>query len=106
MKIDDLYWHDGNLIDVHQKYNKQGDATILLIVALYKNVQSKKRTFYKIKCITSNKTKISINNKELKDNFTAGNIDKGYLKNNTLNIYLFGGIIKIKSNKFKVSKVK
>ena len=106
MKINNLFWHDGNLIDINSAFNKKGNATTILVVALYKNNQSKKRNFYKVECQKSDKLIVSLDTKELKNNLTAGNIDNGYIIKNTLYIHLFGGIIKITAKKFNVSKMK
>ena len=106
MKISNLTWHDGNLVDINSTFNKKGNATTTLIVALCKNNQSKKRNFYKIECQKSKKVIVSLDPKELKDNLTAGNINNGYLKKNTLYVYLFGGMIKITAKKFNVLRIK
>ena len=106
MKINNLFWHDGNLVDINSTFNKKGNATTVLVVALYKDNQSKKRSFYKIECQKSDKVIVSLDARELKDNRKAGNIDNSYLNKNTLYVYLFGGIIKITAKKFNVSRIK
>ena len=106
MEINDLFWHDGNLVDINSNFNKKGKATTVLVVALYKDNQSIKRNLYQIECQKSDKVIISFDAKELKDNLTAGNIDNSYLKKNTLSLYLFGGMIKIRAKKFNVVRIK
>ena len=66
MKINNLFWHDGNLIDINSTFNEKGNATTILVVALYKNNQTKKRSFYTIECQKSKKIIVSLNANELK----------------------------------------
>jgi len=105
MKINNLFWHDGNIVNINSTFNKKGKGTTIIVVALYKSNLSKKRNIYRIKCQKSEKVIVSLDAKELKENLTAGNINNGYLKENTLFIYLFGGMIKITAKKFNISRI-
>jgi len=104
LKIDNLLWHDGNLLDISYSMNTKGKAEITLIVDLYKNYDSPREQKVKITCKKIKTCDLNLDIYELKDNQSAGNIANGYLKNNCLWIYLSDGLVKIVADEFVAQK--
>ena len=104
MKIDNLLWHDGILLDISYSMDTKGKAEIILIADLYKDYNSPRELKVKITCKKIKTCDLNLDIDELKDNIFAGNIANGYLKNNCLWIYLSDGLIKIVADKFVAKK--
>jgi hypothetical protein len=104
MDIDDVYWHDGNLVDVSIQIGKKGKSKLIVIANFYENEQSSERSRYKVTCKDLIKSNLNLDMVELKDNMFAGNISNGYLKNSTLWLYFTDGTLEVKAKKFIVTK--
>ena len=104
MKVDDLIWHDGNLLDFSYTMNSKGKAELILIFNLYKDYDSGRTLKVKVKCKKIKSFDINLDMYELKDNIGPGHITNGYIKGNCLWVYFIDGFIKITSDKFVAQK--
>jgi len=104
LKIDNLNWHDGNLLDFSYAMNSKGKTELILIFALYKNYDSERTLKVRVTCKKIKSFDINLDMDELKDNMLAGHIANGYIKDNCLWIYFMDGLIKIIADKFVASK--
>lgn len=104
-EFNSYYFHDGQLLSYHEKYNISEDCPFAIVVemALYKNHESVDRekyvfTFEYIK----RATKVHhFHNHE--PHFRAGNISNGFKNGkNTYMIYLCSGLIEIEAKKVTV----
>lgn len=103
MKIEDLSWHDGVLLDHHFRPNYNGHAELELMVELYpEQIHSQFRNRYNILCKERLAFSVELNAIELADNSKAGNINSARYDKNTLEITLFGGKMLIQANSFDV----
>jgi hypothetical protein len=102
--LEKLFWHDGNLIDVSFTINKKGASSVQITALFYKDGQAKGRETYQIKCDGVSRVNCTLDSEELKNNMFAGNISNGYLKENTLWIYVTDGILEIHAKKFSLIK--
>ncbi len=104
MDIDEIYWHDGNLVDISIQIDNKGKSKLIVIANFYENEQSSKRSRYKLTCQDVVKSNLNIDMIELKDNMFAGNISNGYLKSSALWLYFTDGMLEVIAKKFIVRK--
>jgi hypothetical protein len=105
MDFEHIEWHDGNLFDVKIQIDYNGESNIVIIVELYEEpINAVNRDRYLITCKNLFSFNFNCDVEELFDNKSAGNISNGYLKDNTLRIYLCDGYIEIKANQFNIEK--
>jgi hypothetical protein len=102
--INNLFWHDGNLLDALFSIDKRGTSFVKITASLYKDEQSSNRTSFQINCEGVSRFSSMLDANELKDNMSAGNISSGYLKENTLWIYLSDGLIEVQAKRFHLTK--
>jgi hypothetical protein len=102
--INNLFWHDGNLVDVLFAIDKKGNSSLKITALFYKDEQSSSRDPFCIKCEGVSRFGSTLDGDELKDNMSAGNISTGYLKGSTLWIYLSDGLIEVQAKRFRLTK--
>ena len=100
--LDNLFWHDGNLVDVSFAIDKKGKSAVQVTALFYKNEQAPSRDTYQIKCEGVSRFNCTLDSAELKKNMFAGNISSGYLKDNALWIYFTDGLLEIYASKFRL----
>lgn len=101
--IDEIYWHDGNLVDISIQIDEKGKSKLIVIANFYENEQSSERIRYKVTCKNVVKCNLNLDVVELKDNIFAGNISNGYLKSSALWIYFTDGVLEVKAKNFVVT---
>ena len=101
--LDNFIWHDGNINSLNFTVSKSG-ASIEIEAEFYSTPDSTQRDKYTINCGDVFRLNNVINFLEIIDNFSAGSVSNGYLKENTLWLYLIDGVIEIHANEIKVSK--
>ncbi len=104
MKIDNIFWHDGNLVGINCLIDIDGKTTVVIVVDLYKSQDSSKRKRYAIYCEAVEKFSQNIDFKELTSHSNAGNISNGHLIKNNLWLYLCEGFIDVTAKKYKIKK--
>jgi hypothetical protein len=103
-KLDDFFWHDGNLVDISFTIDKKGKSSVQLTGLFYKDDQAPSRATYHIKCGGVSRFNCTLDTEELKKNMFAGNISSGYLKENRLWLYFTDGLLEIHAKKFRLTK--
>jgi len=102
--LNNLFWHDGNLVDLSFSIDKKGKSVLHITAHFYKNEHSPTRSAYQIKCDGVLRFKSKLDATELKNNMWAGNIFNGYLKDNTLRVYFTDGLLEVQSKRFRLAK--
>jgi len=102
--LNNLFWHDGNLVDVLFSIDKKGKSALQITALFYKDEQAPSRDAYQIKCEGVSRFNSTLDANELKDNMFAGNIANGYLKGSTLWMYLSDGLIEVQAKRFRLAK--
>jgi hypothetical protein len=102
--LSNLYWHDGNLIDISYGIDKNGKSSVQMTALFYKDEQAPSRDMYQIKCEGVLQFNSSLNTTELKSNMFAGNISSGYLKGKTLWVYFTDGLLEVHATRFRLTK--
>ena len=102
--IENVCWHDGNLISFEYNTTDQGSHNFTLIADIYENINDIERTRYAIKCIDTERIFQNLSSFELQENYSAGNISNGYIKDKTLWLYLCDGIIEIIAKAYELKK--
>lgn len=87
-EFDNLFWHDGNLIGINFVIDSKGKSSLEIGALFYKDEDAQNRNAYIIRCNGVSRFNTTLDSAELKLNAAAGNISSGYLKENTLWIYL------------------
>jgi hypothetical protein len=100
--IDKLLWHDGNVVSVSFLIDERGKATVHITALLHIDEKGGGRGSFRINCEGVSRFNTTLDVAELKDNVFAGNISNGYLKGNTLWIYVTDGLIEVHAKKFRV----
>ena len=100
--LDDLLWHDGNLIALALGLDKQGNATVTLEIALYPDEQARSRQPWRIECQIVSRFHCTLDLAALKQNLGAGHIANGYLKDKTLWLYFSDGLLEISAKQFRL----
>lgn len=98
--LDNLFWHDGNLVDLSFVIDKKGKSAVQVTALFYTNEQAPSRDAYRIKCEGVSRFNCTLDSVELKNNMFAGNICNGYLKENALWVYFTDGLLEIHAKKF------
>ena len=96
-------WHDGNIKSLNYSINKNG-VTLEIKAEFYSTDKSPRRDDFTIKCEGVTRFNNVIDFVEIIDNFSAGSVSDGYLKENTIWLYLTDGIIEINAKNINVSK--
>ena len=102
--LHDLCWHDGNLVGIRLDTGTQGAAVAHISVLLYAGALTAIRHAYQIECQHVLRFESTLDVAELRNNAFAGNISNGYLKGNTLWVYLADGVLQVEAKKFRVTK--
>jgi hypothetical protein len=103
-KLNEFFWHDGNLANITYSINRRGRAKLIIEASFYKDNDAPKRETYKITCNNVSRHNITLDTKELAENMFAGNISNGYVKDNTLWLYFSDGLIQIAAERFSIVK--
>lgn len=103
-KLANLEWHDGILRDMKLGVDKKGQATFTLLAELYADSQSPARRTCQIVCRNIKQLNLNIDGEELKENYKAGFICAGGIKNNLLWLSLYGGMVQITAQQFSVKR--
>jgi len=100
---DSFFWHDGNVSALN--YTTKNKITTLKIeAAFYAHDLASERSEYTLSCQDVTKFNHIVDFNEINDNSSAGSISNGYLKGNTLWLYLSDGIIEINAKEFNLKK--
>ena len=102
--LDDLLWHDGNLIALALGLDKQGNATVTLEIDLYPDEQTRSRQPWLIECQKVSRFHCTLDLVALKQNLGAGHIANGYLKDKTLWLYFSDGLLEISAKQFRLAE--
>lgn len=103
--LDDLLWHDGNLISLALGLDKQGNATVTLEIDLYPDEQTRSRQPWLIECQKVSRFHCTLDLVALKQNLGAGHIANGYLKDKTLWLYFSDGLLEISAKQFRLAEL-
>ena len=103
--LDDLLWHDGNLIALALGLDKQGNATVTLEIDLYPDEQARSRHSWLIECQSVSRFHSTLDLAALKQNLGAGHIANGYLKDKTLWLYFSDGLLEISAKQFRLAEL-
>ena len=103
--LDDLLWHDGNLIALALGLDKQGNATVTLEIDLYPDEQARSRQPWRIECQIVSRFHCTLDLAALKQNLGAGHIANGYLKDKTLWLYFSDGLLEISAKQFRLAEL-
>lgn len=99
--IDEILWHDGNVVSISFLIDERSKATVQIAALFHIDEAGGGRGLYRITCEGVSKFNTTLDVAELKDNMFAGNISNGYLKGNTLWIYVTDGLIEVQAKKFR-----
>lgn len=102
--FDNLFWHDGNLVEINFAIDSKGKSSLEITVLLYKDEQASSTEAYQIKCSDVSRFNSSLDATELRVNAFAGNISHGYLKEKVLWIYFTDGLIEVHAKRFQLVK--
>jgi len=102
--LNNLFWHDGNLVDVSFAIDKKGKSFLKISALFYLNEDAPSRDAYQIKCESVSRFNCTLDTTELKNNMFAGNISNGYLKDGALWIYITDGLLEVHAKKFSLTK--
>ena len=101
--LENFLWHDGNIKSLNYSIGKAG-ASLEIEGEFYSSSESRQRTNYTITCKKVTRFNNVIDFVEIQDNLLAGSVSNGYLKENTLWLYLTDGFIEIHAESINVSK--
>ena len=104
--LDDLLWHDGNLIALALGLDKQGNTTVTLEIDLYPDEQARQRQRWLIECQKVSRFHCTLDLVALKQNLGAGHIANGYLKDKTLWLYFSDGLLEISAKQLQLNEIK
>ena len=102
--LHNLFWHDGNLLDISFSIDNKGKSALRMTALFYKDEQAPRRDMYVIKCEGVLRFNSTLDTAELKKNMFAGNISNGYLKDNGLWVYFTDGILEVHAKRFSLAK--
>lgn len=106
MEFDDIYWHDGNLLDIHITFEgeEKKRINIVLIAEVYEKYQASTRKKLTVIFKEVDNFLLSSDCIELITNFKCGgHISHGYSKDpNKYRIFLADGYIDIATKKIKL----
>lgn len=102
--FDNLFWHDGNLIDMKFFIDEKGKSSLQISARFYKDENAPTREVYQIKCSGVSRFNSTLDAIELKSNAFAGNISNGYLKEKVLWMYFTDGLIEVHATRFQLVK--
>ena len=105
MDFEDIEWHDGNLFEAKFETDYKDKSCFVIIAEFYEepiNATTKER--YVITCDGLFSITFNCDVEELFENKAAGNISNGYLKENTLRVYLCDGYLEVKAAKFSLKR--
>ena len=100
--INNVFWHDGNLVDISYTIDSKGKSTIVITALFYKNEKSPAKDKYQIQCETVSRFSNTIDAVELKKNMFAGNIWNGHLRDDTLRLYFTEGLLEVQAKRFRL----
>jgi hypothetical protein len=105
MRIDDLSWHDGILVEWRFAPATRGKAAwVEVSLLLYpEQVQAAERRPVVIRCNGARRLVVACDVAELKDNLWAGNIVDGYRRRRVLRVVVTGGFLEIEASSFVVT---
>ncbi len=98
-----LNWHDGQLASVSFSIDAKGKSTATVFASFYTDSETRARSECLILCEGVTRFSTSVDAEELKNNLFAGTISNGYVKANTLWVYVTDGVIEIHAKKFRLS---
>ncbi len=101
--LDNFIWHDGNISSLNYSIHKN-ETSLEINAEFYSTDESRERDKYTIKCSGVTRFNNVIDFEEIIDNLSAGSVSNGYLKENTLWLYLTDGVIEIHAKNINVSK--
>jgi hypothetical protein len=105
MNIEELHWHDGNIIKIEILPNYGEKSQINIYAEIYDDaVRAPGRDAIVLNCIDVVRFNCSCDLVELSDNSGAGSINDFTINRKIARFYLFGGFIEIKAKSFKVEK--
>lgn len=105
MDIDNIYWHDGKILETKFVTDYGSKPCFIISAELYEeHHQASYRNRYSITCEDVKSFNFNCDVDELIDNESAGNISNGYMKDNVLRIYFCDGYLEIMANKFILEK--
>jgi hypothetical protein len=100
--INNLFWHDGNLIDVSYAIDSKGKSSVTITALFYKNEQAPTRDKLQIQCGGVSRFSSSLDATELKKNMFAGNIWTGHLRDDILRLYFTEGFLEVQAKRFRL----
>ncbi len=103
IQIEQLYWHDGNLVELAFTLDSAGHSSVLLKLQLYPEGPATKRSDYQLRCSGISRYHCTLDVAELAINQRFGHIANGYLKQNTLWLYFTDGVLEICAEEFQLS---
>ncbi|GHA16284.1 hypothetical protein GCM10008090_27610 [Arenicella chitinivorans] len=101
--MSDFIWHDGNINSLNYSVAESG-ASLAIEAEFYSTPESTQRDKFTINCRDVTRFNNVINFLEVKDNYSAGSVSNGYLRGNTLWLYLLDGVIEIHADQISVSR--
>jgi hypothetical protein len=105
MSIEDLRWHDGNILSLELVPDSNGISKINIMVDLYDNaVRAPGRETFSIQCIGVSVFNAICDLKELVKNSKSGSIHDCTVKRDSLRLSLYDGYIEIRATEFRWSK--
>lgn len=102
--LNNLFWHDGNLLDISFSIDNKGKSTLRMTALFYKDEDAPLRARYEIKCEGVLRFNSTLDSAELKNNMLAGNISNGYLKDNSLWVYFADGVLEVHAKRFRLAR--
>jgi hypothetical protein len=105
MNIEDLRWHDGNILSLELVPNSEGIAKIYIQAELYDNsVRSPGREKFSIQCIGVSVFNAICDLKEIVKNSETGSIHDCTVHRDSLRLSLYDGYIEIRATEFRLNK--
>jgi len=105
MKIEDLHWHDGNIVSLELVPGTNSEAEVHIQAELYDDsVRTPGRDAFRIQCIGVSRFTAVCDMKEIARNSEFGSINGCSMKRKTLRLKLFEGYIEIRANEFRWEK--
>ena len=101
--LENFIWHDGNITALNYSIHKTG-ASLEINAQFYSTIESRERDKFTIKCTGVTRFNNVVDFEQIIDNLSAGSVSNGYVKENTLWLYLTDGIIEIHAKSINVSK--
>jgi len=100
--FNDFFWHDGLLSNISFEIDNTGKSVAVVSASFYRNEQDKERYDCQIRCEDVSRFNTMIDAEELKNNMFAGTISNGYVKENTLWVYVTDGVVEVHAEKFRL----